>query len=77
MYPVIMQEFTPTLLGPRPLQQPTKPLQIWRRPLCVAGLRIPGLLDFYNLGLGLECPRARLPNNNFYPVCEGLKMGSA
>ena len=76
IFPGLMQEFSWMLLSPTPLQQSTRPLQPWPRPLRLAAPWIPGLSHFYHLGLGLRCLRATQPSKNFHPACEGLKMGS-
>ena len=65
----LMQEFFRMLLIPTPIQQSTRPLHPWRRPLRVAAPWMPGLLDFYNFELGLRCQRARLPSEGFHPAC--------
>ena len=50
-FPGIMQEYSRILFRPTPLQQPTRPLQLWPRALRVATPWSPGLLDSDTLEL--------------------------
>ena len=51
IFPGIMQEYSRILFRPTPLQQPTRPLQLWPRALRVATPWSPGLLDSDTLEL--------------------------
>ena len=62
------------LLRPTPLQQPTRPLQLWPRALRVGTPWSLGLLDSDTLELRRQL--ARLASKTFYLDYEGLRMES-
>ena len=73
LFPGIMQEYSRTLLRPTPLQQPTRPLQLWPRALCVTTPWSLGLLDSDSLELRRQL--ARLASAKiFYLDYGGLRM---
>ena len=60
------------LLRPTPLQQPTRPLQLWPHALRVATPWSLGLLDSDTLEMRRQL--ARLPSKIFYLDYGGIRM---